>query len=254
MDVREQRTPIQLPPILPAVLRRFAQPIEPALTRFVFPDRVADALKSVRERYEGVGFAAALLEALHIEFAVEPEHLQRIPASGPLLAVANHPFGIVEGLVLATLLERVRPDWKIVANSLLSGLPELKSKLLLVNPFDTMAARRENVAPLRESMVWIAEGKLLVIFPGGEVASLNLADHSVTDPPWKTTAARIALRARCPVLPIFFPGCNTAPFHLAGAIHPMLRTLSLVREFEKLRGRTNRDRIGQPISVSALAA
>jgi len=147
----------------------------------------------------------------------------------------------------------VRPDSKILANSVLGGIGELRAKLILVNPFGSAAAHKQNLAPLREAHEWLSGGGLLAIFPGGEVASLNWKERSVTDPPWKTTAARLALQARCPVLPIFFPGANSVPFHLAGTLHPGLRTLSLVHEFEKLSSKTVRLRIGNPISSSVLA-
>jgi putative hemolysin len=152
------------------------------------------------------------------------------------------------------LLERVRRDSKIVANALLAGLPVLPDKLILVNAFESKGARRENLLPLRSACEWLGCGGVPAIFPGGEVASVNWMEHAVTDPAWKTTAACLARRAKCPVLPIFFVGRNSVSFHLAGALHPMLRTLSLAREFERLSGTTMRLRIGHPIPASALAA
>jgi putative hemolysin len=253
MDGRDQRLPLPLAPILPPVLRKWVVPFEPALHRLLVPDRVMRALDSVRGRSRGADFARRLLDALDIDFAVETEDLERIPAAGPLIAVANHPFGFVEGLVLTALLYRVRPDSKIVANSLLAGIRELCDQLILVNAFETSASRSENLAPLRRVYSWLSAGGALVIFPGGEVASLNWAEPSISDSPWKTTAARLALRTRCPVVPVFFPGTNSVPFHLAGTLHPMFRTLSLPREFDRLCGTTVHVRIGHPISPATLA-
>lgn len=239
--------------MLPSALRRWAEPIEPALDRLLIPDRVMRAFESARQCGGGAEFARALLDYLNICFAAPEADRLRVPASGPTVVVANHPFGLVEGLVLMALLDGARPDSKILANSVLGGIDEVRARLILVNPFETPAAHRQNLAPLREARQWLAGGGLLAMFPGGEVASMNWREHSVTDPPWKTTAARLALRARCPVLPIFFPGANSVPFHLAGTLHPVLRTLSLVHEFEKLSGKTVRLRIGNPISWSVLA-
>ena len=228
--------------------------MEPAIHRLLMPERVTDALERARRLTSGAEFARGLLDALDIRFAVEEADFRCIPPNGAAIAVANHPFGFVEGLVLATLLDRVRPDWKIVGNSLLGAITELRDRLILVNPFETPAARMENLAPLRKACAWLAGGGLLVFFPGGEVASLNWMEQAVTDPPWKATAARLALRTRCPVLPMFFMGTNSVPFQLAGTLHPVLRTLSLAREFEKLSGKTVRLRIGHPISAAVLAA
>jgi putative hemolysin len=252
MDLRARRTPLPLSPILPPLLRKWAEPIEPALNRLLIPDRVMEALECARNLSHGAGLARTLLHRLDIGFTVDPDDLRHIPAHGPALAVANHPFGIVEGLVLAALLDRVRADCRIVANSVLAGIRELRETLILVNPFETRGALSENLAPLREAFTWLSRGGLLVMFPGGEVASMNWMEHSVTDPPWKTTAARLALRLRCPVVPIYFLGANSVPFQLAGTLHPALRTLSLCREFEKLSGTTVRLRIGHPIPPSVL--
>jgi putative hemolysin len=167
--------------------------------------------------------------------------------------VANHPFGIVEGLILTALFGSLRQDARILANSMIAGIPELRSQLILVNPFETSTARRQNIAPLRTTLEWLSQGGLLTIFPGGEVASLDWKEHCVTDPPWKTTAARLALAAGCPVLPVFFPGANSISFHIAGTVHPALRTLSLAVEFQKLSGKTVGVRIGKPISAGTLS-
>ena len=253
MHASEPRTLLPLAPILPPALRKWAAPIEPAVHRLLIPGRVMHAFESARQLNGGAEFARSLLDFLQIRFAVAEADLLRIPTSGPVVAVANHPFGMVEGLVLAALLDRVRPDWKILANSLLGGIAALRDHLILVNPFETRDARKENLAPLRDAHTLLKRGGLLAVFPGGEVASLNWKEHAVTDPAWKTTAVRLALRVGCPVAPMFFVGANSVPFQLAGTLHPMLRTLSLAREFEKLAGKTVRLRIGSPIHAGALA-
>jgi putative hemolysin len=79
----------------------------------------------------------------------------------------------------------------------------------------------------------LSAGGALVMFPAGEVAHLNWTEHSIADPPWKTTAARLALRSRSPVVPVFFEGANSMPFHVAGVLHPGLRTINLAREFTR---------------------
>src|SRR5262249_722042 len=112
----------------------------------------------------------------------------------------------------------------------------------------------ENRRPLRTCLEWLSRSGLLAMFPSGEVAHLDWMEHSVTDPPWKTTAARFALRAQCPVIPVFFEGANSLSFQLTGTIHPRLRTISLAREFRKLRGKKIPVRVGSPIPYSVLKA
>jgi putative hemolysin len=212
------------------------------------------SLERAQDSGRGAAFASNFLEALQIRFEVDRADLARIPRQGAALVVANHPFGIVEGLILPVLLGRVRDDYRIVANSILASLGGLRDVLVPVNPFENAQANLENRRPLRACLEWLSRTGLLAMFPAGEVAHLDWTEHSITDPPWKTTAARFALRAQCPVVPVFFEGANSLSFQLTGTIHPRLRTMSLAREFRKLRGRTIRVRIGSPIPHSVLKA
>ncbi|HLK68102.1 MAG TPA: lysophospholipid acyltransferase family protein [Bryobacteraceae bacterium] len=252
MQASARREPFSLAPILPPALRKWAKPIEPALQRLLITDRVLQGLDAARQSRNGAEFAHSLLAHLDIRFEVNDADLQRVPASGAVLTVSNHPFGIVEGLVVLAAMDGVRQDARIVANSMLGEIEELRASLILVNPFETPGAREENYAPLREARGWLAQGGLLAVFPAGEVASLNWKERAVTDPEWKTTAARLALHAHCPVVPMYFAGSNGVPFQLAGTLHPALRTLSLVHQLQNLSGKTVRLRIGRPIPHSVL--
>jgi putative hemolysin len=238
--------------MLPVALRQWAQPLEPALLRLLVPGEVTDGFDLARRKGTIVGFARHLLDALDISFKTDDCDLRRIPVSGSAVIVANHPYGIVEGLILAALLDQVRPDWKIMVNSVLASIAELRAHMISVNPFAAPEANSQNRAPLRESMRLLSSAGALVMFPAGEVAHLNWTEHSIADPTWKTTAARLALRSRSPVVPVFFEGTNSMPFHVAGVLHPGLRTISLARELHKMRGKTVRVRIGMPIPHNVL--
>ncbi len=248
-----QPSPLQDAPLLPLPLRNWpaARPLDTALRRWVLPP---DLMASLERAQGGSGAAVArgLLDALNIRFEANSRDLERVPRQAKALVVANHPFGIVEGLILAVLLEVVRPDYRIVANSLLAGIGGLAGIFVPVNPFETPQANIANRRPLRACVEWLAGGGLLAMFPAGEVAHLSWMEHSITDPPWKTTAARFALRAQCPVVPVYFEGANSLSFQLAGTLHPHLRTIGLAREFRKLRGRTIPVRIGNAIPYSTL--
>jgi putative hemolysin len=246
--------PLSMPPILPQALRSWAEPLTPALHKLLIPAEVMDSFENARQSGTGAQFAGRMLELLDVRFRVDAGDLERIPVRGPAMIVANHPYGIVEGLILMAMLDRVRQDLKILANSLLGGIPELREQMILVNPFQTPTAQNENRAPLRAALDWLAGGGLLSVFPAGEVAHLDWKEHSVTDPRWKTSAARLALHTRCAVVPAFFEGTNSIPFQLAGLLHPGLRTMALAREFGGMRGKTVRVRIGSPIHHGTLAA
>ncbi len=220
-------------------------------------DRVL-GLASLERRYCKVSggddpraFLERALDELGVTLAIEPEEMERVPASGPTVVVANHPFGGIEGMALARALLERRSDVRVMANYLLGRIPELAGLFLLVDPFDTRDSARRNLAALRRTIRWIAEGGLLVVFPAGEVAHLDLRHRRVVDPPWDPSIGRLVRRSGAPVVPVYFPGRNGWVFQLAGLLHPALRTALLPRELMRQR-KPLEARIGRPIPVSQL--
>lgn len=195
-----------------------------------------------------------LLRNLNVSWDISPLDLARIPASGGIIVVANHPFGMIEGIVLNAILQRVRPDTRVLANALLSRYPEVAKSLILVNPFGGRAAAHASGSGLRESLAWLKQGGILGVFPAGEVASLNLRRRHIADPRWNKSIARLAMLAGVPVLPVFFAGHNSASFQIAGLIHPRLRTALLIREFLNKAGGALSVRVGNLIGHRKLEA
>lgn len=201
-----------------------------------------------------LAFMKTALESLNVSYSVLQEDLERIPKKGPVVVVANHPFGALEGIILAVVLRTVRPDSKMMANFILSRMPQLRELFLYVDPFDREGSAANNIGPLRESMRWLQQGHLLGVFPAGEVAHLHLRQLEVTDPPWSHTISRIVQRARVPVVPIFFRGGNSALFQVLGLVHPSLRTVMLPRELLRKRHTTVEVRVGSLIPARRLGA
>lgn len=197
--------------------------------------------------------ARALLE-LRVGSDITEADLGNVPKEGPLVVVSNHPFGVVEGLVLARLLLAIRPDVKILANHLLSAIPEMRPLLIEIDAFGGRGAKVRNMAGLRAALAWLKKGGLIVAFPAGEVSSLALKKRMVADPPWQRGVARLVRKAGAPVLPVFFQGRNGALFQAAGLVHPRLRTLLLPRENLGQCGRSLRLSMGAPIAAEKLAA
>jgi len=197
-------------------------------------------------------FVRAALRELGVRTTFDTAEIARIPATGPCIVVANHPHGGVDGLALMDLLLRVRPDVRFVANHFLAGFRELRSLLLQVDPFGGGRAARFNIGAVRAARRWLDEGGMIVMFPGGEVSSLNLQTRRVTDPEWTGGVARLARQSGAPVLPVFIDGHNSALFQLGGLLHPRLRTMLLVREMLKFRAHTLGLRIGRNIAANVL--
>ena len=236
---------------LPAGLQTLRRPVARLIDGLL-------GLKELTSRYHGLppaenvaDFVRMALSELNIRTEFEPEHLARIPSSGPCVIVANHPHGGPDGLLLMDLLLRVRPDVRFVANHFLAGFMELRSLLLQVDPFGGGRAARYNVAAVRAARRWLDQGGLLVMFPGGEVSSLKWSTRRVMDPEWTPGVARLLRKTAAPALPIYIEGRNSLLFQVGGLLNPRLRTALLVREM--LKPRTVRLRIGRQLAPSVLA-
>jgi putative hemolysin len=200
------------------------------------------------------GFLARVLADLNITFHAQDADLTLIPAKGPLVVVANHPFGAIEGIVLMELIRKVRPDVKVMANFLLDRIPELREQFVCVDPFGGSRSTTYNMRPMREALRWLKDGGVLAVFPAGEVAHLDRRTRKIAEPAWSSTVARVVRHAAAPVLPVFFEGHNSWLFQLAGLIHPRLRTALLPRQLMKMRGKTIHLRVGAVIPNRRLSA
>lgn len=206
---------------------------------------------SIVEQMNERPFAQRVLETLEIKTQWAKEDWTRIPEEGSLVAVANHPFGAVEGLALLELIRQRRSDVKVMANYLLGRIPEFRDDLILVDPFGVQGSAKRNVNALRQALQWIREGHALIVFPAGEVASFAPGSLRVRDTAWHVSVMTLIRHAGkgVRILPVFIPGRASLLFHLVGKLHPRLRTLLLPREMLRLRRRTVTLRLGRALSA-----
>jgi putative hemolysin len=214
--------------------------------KFIPVDKVRDLYRRVRQSPEGFGLENLLTE-MRVDLRVAAADTARIPSTGPVVAVANHPFGMLDGVVLAVLLTRVRADVKVMTNYLLRDVPELARHCIFVDPFQNGAATYTNREAVREALAWLRQGRMLAIFPAGEVSHWQFPQAEIADPAWNDTAARLIRRTGAAALPVYFCGRNSVGFHLFGMIHPRLRSAFLLQEFLHQEGRTVEVRIGSEI-------
>ena len=155
--------------------------------------------------------------------------LQQIPASGPLLIVANHPLGGLEGIAITKLLMTIRPDIKVLTNELLTRIPEFQSVFVGVNVLSGSAIR-ENIRGIREVTRHLCDGGALLMFPAGKVSAINVRNRRIEDRPWNRLAGKLLQRSGATCVPIHVGGQNSRLFYSLGLIHPILRTARLPRE------------------------
>ena len=190
----------------------------------------------------GVDFVDQVLEYFDFSYAVRSNERERIPAAGPLLIVANHPIGSLDGLALLRLVSEIRPDVKAVANELLMAIEPLHPLLL---PVDAMNGRtaRDNI---RRIEAHLGGGGALVIFPAGEVS--RLSPRGVRDGNWRSGFLRMARRARADIVPVLVDGRNSAFFYSVSMLAKPLSTLLLIREMFRHANNSVAVRIGHAVS------
>jgi len=201
-----------------------------------------------------VQFARTALDSLSVSLSVDEEELSHIPTEGPAIVVANHPFGAIEGVVLASLLGAVREDFQIMANHLLGRIPEMRPLLLEVDPFKRTDSVKRNIASMKRAIRYVKdEGGLLAVFPSGEVSHRKWKRWWVTDPQWSHSVAGLVRRTEAPVVPIHFQGANNWFFQTAGLVHKRLRTALLPRQLLNKRSKTVVVKVGSLIKPERMA-
>ena len=198
-------------------------------------------------------FSAALDEA-QIKVDYDVGQLNSIPRQGPLMFVANHPFGVVDGIILCDLALKARGEFRILLNSLLCQDCQLAPYFLPIDFEDSRDAIKTNIRSKQLALEYLSQDVPVLIFPSGMVSTAGkFGFGSVTDAPWTTFAAKIVREARATVVPVYFHGCNSRKFHVASHIAEPLRMALLVHEALRKFGQRLKVEIGAPIDWAELA-
>ena len=201
----------------------------------------------------GKDFTEDMLRRYNTTYDVDENELRSIPKEGPFMLVCNHPFGAIEGIILYDAIVKVRPDFKIMANFILSYIPNLKDVFFAVNPFENNKDWGGGSANgIRSSLQQLKEGNGLGVFPAGEVARYH--GHSYPeDIAWSPQIAKIIQKTQIPVIPVYFDGHNSRKFYFLAKINSMLGTVRLVREMLNKRNKQIVMKIGKPILPAEIA-
>ncbi len=210
-------------------------------------------LRKVR-RFEAMGvphgqaFWKQALDVMGIELKTPQEQIDRIPKDGPLIITSNHPHGLVDGMVLAELIGRVRTDYKILTRSLLTGITEIDQFMIPVPFPHEEDALEKNLVMRKDAMNHLKGGGVVILFPSGVVGASKTAFGDVVEEQWNPFTAKMIQRSQAKVLPVYFPGGNSRWYQVANQISPTLRQSLLLFEVVKALNKPQTPVVGQLIN------
>ncbi|HEV2652970.1 MAG TPA: lysophospholipid acyltransferase family protein [Rhizomicrobium sp.] len=241
----------------------YADPSDPRLKRFFI--RVVERITGqpyLKYLYEdnrahpvpGESFWAAAIRRLELRIRLNEDGLKAWPKTGPLVVVANHPFGVLDGLIICEIVSRVREDFRVLTNAVLLRAEEVKEFLLPVDFAETEEALKTNLRTRAEAKQHLMKGGCLVVFPAGGVSTTpTIFSKRAVDTEWKNFTARLISQAKSPVAPVYFAGQNSRLFQLASHISLTLRLSLLFKEVHDRIGTDVNIRIGELIPYERLA-
>ncbi|WP_212524622.1 lysophospholipid acyltransferase family protein [Actibacterium sp. MT2.3-13A] len=207
-----------------------------------------------REVAAGRDFWEVMVERYGLSLEVTGGSLSNIPAEGPVIVVANHPYGILDGLMMGHVLSRARGDFRILAHQVFRKAEELNRIILPVSFDETRAAQAVNLATRKAALDYLGQGGAVGIFPGGTVSTGARWFSPPMDPGWRNFTARMVAKSGAAVVPLFFEGHNSRLFQMASHLHQTLRLGLLIREFGARVDAPVRVAIGAPIAPGRIAA
>ena len=188
-----------------------------------------------RELESGDNFFNIMFRRYGLSLEILDGAFGTIPKNGPLILIANHPFGILDGLILGYILSKSRKDFKILAHKVFCNSKELSGVILPIAFDDTKEASRLNIQTRISALNFLYSGGAVGIFPGGTVSTSTTPFGVPMDPIWRSFTAKMITKSGARVVPIFFEGHNSRTFQLASHIHNNLRLGLLMKEFKSVR-------------------
>ncbi|MCJ8333868.1 MAG: lysophospholipid acyltransferase family protein [Epibacterium sp.] len=178
--------------------------------------------------------------------------LENIPKDKPVIVIANHPYGILDGMMLGYILSKTRPDFRILAHRIFRKAEDLNKVILPISFDETKEAVKTNLATRKEALSYLAGGGAIGIFPGGTVSTASKPFSHPMDPGWRSFTARMVSKSDAVVVPLFFEGHTSRLFQIASHLHNTLRMGLLIKEFKKRVDTPVRVVVGEPIGRDVL--
>ena len=201
---------------------------------------------------QGRDFWQVMVERYGLRLDVIGGALETIPRDGPLILIANHPYGILDGLMMGHILSRTRGEFRILAHQVFRKAEDLNRVILPISFDDTREAVRLNLDTRKEALRYLEQGGAIGVFPGGTVSTAARPFSRPMDPGWRGFTARMIAKSEATVVPVFFDGHTSRLFQLASHLHSTLRMGLLIKEFRKRVDTPVRVVVGAPIPQTDL--
>lgn len=201
---------------------------------------------------QGCDFWEVMVARYGLSLDVVGGSLSHIPKAGPLIVIANHPYGILDGLMMGHILRQTRRDFRILANSVFRQAIDLNQVVLPISFDDTRAGVQENIATRKTALDYLGQGGAIGVFPGGTVSTAATPFARPMDPDWRGFTARMVAKSNATVVPVFFDGHTSRLFQIASHLHVTLRMGLLIKEFGKRVDTPVRVVVGAPVERDAL--
>jgi len=200
----------------------------------------------------GAPFWSKAVRQMGIDILTPPDEIARIPATGAVVVVANHPHGLVDGMVMGELVSRIRPDFKILTRSLLTGIPEIAEFMIPV-PFPHEDNARELGLVMRQdTMAHLERGGVVILFPAGRVACSETWFGPAIEAEWNVFTHKMIQKSGATILPIHFTGRNSRLYQIANKLSATMRQGLLLHEIRRALNKPQRPHVGRPIPASVL--
>ena len=182
-------------------------------------------------------FWSSAIKVLNIDLEINYQNDAEVPRQGPLIVVCNHPFGIIDGILVGKIISFYRDDYMFLANSALQKIPEIKDRIIPVDlsTLEKKNSKASSLSSMRKVHSHLNEGGVLIIFPGGEVSSAQRIWDTPVDPVWSPLPVKLSRTFNCGILPIFIHGSSSLLFQFVTKISFSLRKYFLFREVLKKR-------------------
>jgi putative hemolysin len=211
--------------------------------------RMVKKFERQNAQYRGQKFWRGALNVMGIDLLTPEEQIRNIPAEGPVVIVANHPHGMVDGMIFADLIGRTRLDYRILTRSVLTGLDEAATSFMIPVPFPhDPEAQRKMVEMRAKAMGHLKEGGVVALFPSGVVMSSDSWFGPAIEREWNVFTAQLIRRSGARVVPIFFPGSNSRWYQIACRISPILRQGLLLHEIVRSCNKPQAPIVGEPLT------